>query len=135
MVEREWRIALHESGHCVIARVLGLPRCGSASIIEPDAGAYFSLDHGERSVIALMAGAAGEQVVLGDFDEIGVRIDRERWEQRLERHGYDDGGAALWDRTLALVREHLGRIQWLAMHLEYAQELDGPAIDRIVARG
>ena len=57
-----------------------------------------------------------------------------RVRERLERHGYEDGGEALWDCTLDLVREHNGLIFWLATHLEREQTLDSRAIDDIVRR-
>jgi hypothetical protein len=67
-VDRDWRIAVHESGHALLARPLGLPGCGEASVIEPNAHAHFPLDHGAASVCALMAGAAAEIELLGDYD-------------------------------------------------------------------
>ena len=66
-----WRIAVHESRHCVAARLLGLPNCGGAYIVEPFAEAVFDCECGERSIIALMGGAAGETIVFGDCDPIG----------------------------------------------------------------
>jgi hypothetical protein len=46
MTDRTWRISVHEAGHAVVARLLRLPGCGEASIVEPDGGAYFSINHG-----------------------------------------------------------------------------------------
>ncbi len=112
-----------------------MPKCGGASIVRPYAHARFSCNHGAASVCALMAGACAEVVAFGSYDEIGFQTDAQRAEERLQRLGYTDGGAALWDRTLTLVRQHLGRIEWLAVHLQYAQTLDGHAIDDIVRRG
>jgi hypothetical protein len=125
MVEREWRICVHEAGHATVARLLRLPRCGEATIIEP-AGAYFSLDCGSASCMALMAGACAETVAFGDYDRTGVRTDRERWTQRLELLGHDE--TELWDRTLALVRHNLGLVEFLASMLSRAGTLDGGAI-------
>jgi hypothetical protein len=126
--ERAWRIATHESSHCVIARKLKLPICGGASIIEPDAHAVFSNDCGERSIMTLMAGAAAETVAFGDYDRVGVRSDLQRWRARL--CGHDE--KALWDRTLALVRQNIGCVESLASMLRHAGTLDGGAIDRII---
>jgi hypothetical protein len=75
MIDRAQRIALHEASHAVVARRLGLPRCGLASIIEPDARALFANDCGFRSIYTLMAGAAAEVVALGDYDRVGVKIE------------------------------------------------------------
>ena len=133
MVTLTRRIALHEAAHAVIARKLRLPNCGEASIDETDAHAHFPIDCGPASVVALMAGAASEVVEFGDYDRIGVRVDQERWTERLDRYGCEE--AALWKRTLVLVRQHFGCINWVAVHLQYAQTLDGPAIDDIVRRG
>lgn len=77
-----------------------------------------------------MAGAAAEVALLGDYDRVGVAIDRERWEQRVERHGFDE--TALWSRTVDLVRRHEPVILFLAGMLRWARTLDGAAIDRIV---
>jgi hypothetical protein len=104
-----------------IARLLRLP-----------AGAFFSLDHGERSIIALMAGACAEVVAFGAYDEIGATVDRERWTRRLERLGHDE--TELWSDTLGLVRQNLGCIEFVAAMLSRAKTLSGSAIDRIVGR-
>src|SRR4051812_1829443 len=83
-------IATHEAAHCVAARRLQLPRCGGASIVEPDAHAVFPCNHGPESIVALMAGAASEVIAFGRYDEIGVRTDLEQWTRRLELYGYED---------------------------------------------
>jgi hypothetical protein len=130
-VDRAWLISIHESGHATVARLLRLPNCGGACITEPDAHARF--DHGddpEASVVALMAGAAAETVVLGDYDRDGVLIDRARWEWRAERHGLDE--RVLWNQTMRLVRRHQPLIECLADMLWRAKILDGRAIDKIV---
>jgi hypothetical protein len=53
---RIMRISAHEAGHCVAARLLRLPNCGGASVVEPHAGAVFAADHGAASICALLAG-------------------------------------------------------------------------------
>jgi hypothetical protein len=52
--------------------------CGSASIVEPDPHAMFARDCGAESIVALMAGACGEGVMLGDYDRIGCKTDCSR---------------------------------------------------------
>jgi hypothetical protein len=136
MIDRDWRIAIHEAGHVVIARVLGLPDCGEASVIEPDAHALFCLDHGAPSICALFAGAAAEVELIGDHDAEGCGIDMERAREHLEDLGYTDGGSALWAYTLDLVHDvrHRSLIACVASKLRRAQMLDGAALDEIVAR-
>lgn len=132
-VDRIQRIAIHEAGHATAARLLRLPNCGEASVA-PRSYARVPTDHGASSICAIMAGSAAEIVTFGDYDPEGNEVDRElAWEQ-LERCGYEDADA-LWNYTLALVRRHQARIGYLAVKLKRAGTLDGPAIDRIVARG
>jgi hypothetical protein len=128
-----WRVAIHEAGHCVAARLMGLP-CGSASIVEPDPRAMFARDCGGPSIVALMAGAISEALVLGDYDEVGVEVDWERASARLERLGYFDGDDALWARTFDLLREHVDVIERVATKLFHAGWLNGGEIDALLAR-
>ena len=107
MVDLRRRISIHEAGHVFVARKLRLPGCGGASVVLDNPHAVFPIDHGAASVCALMAGHAAEFVAFdGDCDASGCAVDRERWLERLDRLGYDDGGAALWDHTAALVRQN-----------------------------
>jgi hypothetical protein len=100
-----WRIGVHESGHCVAARLLNLS-CGSACIVEPFAQAEFDCDSGERSIIALMAGAAAEVIVFGDHHPRGFADDWKRVTGRLKRAGDDARVPILWARTMGLLRPH-----------------------------
>ena len=65
---------------------MGLPYFG-ASIVEPDPHAMFARDCGAHSIVALMAGALAESLVLGDYDPVGVEVDWERASARLEELG------------------------------------------------
>lgn len=132
-VARNWRIAVHEAGHCVAARLLRLPRCGAASVVEPHAGAVFAADCGVASICALMAGGCAETVLFGDHDRDGNRIDRERVQERLQRLGYDDGGQALWRYTLDVLRPYRTPLVRLAIELKRARALDGDTLDALVA--
>jgi hypothetical protein len=67
---RRWRVSIHEARHAVAGRLLGLS-CGGASAVEPFAEAVFDCNCGERSIIALMGGAAGKTVVFGNCDQVG----------------------------------------------------------------
>jgi hypothetical protein len=126
-----WRVSIHEAGHCVAARLMGLP-CGSASIVEPDPHAMFARDCGAPSICALMAGAVSEALVLGDYDDVGVEVDWEHASARFERLGYFDGGDALWAWTFDLLREHADVIERVAAALMDARSLSGDEIDALV---
>jgi hypothetical protein len=114
-----WRAAIHEAGHLVGAKRMGLP-------------AYFPIDCGVESVVALMSGAIGESLILGDYDEVGVEVDWARVCARLERLGYFDGGDALWAWTFDLMREHEGVIVRVAAALMGTRWLDGDEIDALM---
>jgi hypothetical protein len=130
-VAREWRIAIHESGHAVAARLLRLPRCGGASIIEPHARADFPTNCGPASILALLAGGCAESIMLGAFDRDGSRCDRERARERLAQCGGTDE-ALWWTYTINLLRPHLSLLTRVALTLRRAQVLDGSEIDRVV---
>src|SRR4051794_2598021 len=86
---REWRISIHEAAHATIARLLRLPGCGQATLIEPGAHAVFPCNAGPRSIAALMAGACAEVALLGcDWDRAGNEVDAVRVWERLEKCGY-----------------------------------------------
>jgi hypothetical protein len=127
-----WRVSIHEAGHAVCARLAGLP-CGGASAAEGLAFAGFPRDCGERSICALMAGAAAEVAVFGDHHPYGLKVDRERAWARLMRLGYDDGGDELWGWTVDLMREHRDAIIRVATQLFHARWLSGDEIDALIA--
>jgi hypothetical protein len=126
-----WRIAVHEAGHSVAARLMGLP-CGAASVW-PDPLAEFSRSCGEHSVVALMAGAVAESLVLGDYDEIGVMVDWRRASARVVDLGHFDGGAALWAWTFDFLAPHQRLIERVATELMDAPWLSGDQIDALLA--
>jgi hypothetical protein len=130
---RAWRIAVHEAGHCVAGRLLGLP-CGGASVELDFPHAMFARDCGSHSVCALMAGAIAETLVFGDYDRIGVEVDWKRASARMEELGVDDGGEALWAYTTELLAPHVGLIVRVSTALMDAQWLDGGEIDALLAQ-
>ena len=148
MVTRDWRIAIHKSGHCVAARLLRLPGCGGATMPHgfADAQAVFPSNHGWRSICAMMAGSAAETILFGDHDRFGGGWDRERARQRLEALGYqalgysadaetfDHCSQALWSYTIKRLRPYRTAIVRLAIALRRARVLDGGEIDRMVIR-
>jgi hypothetical protein len=69
----------------------------------------FARDCGAESIVALMAGAISEALVLGDYDDVGVEVDWERASARLEELGVVDGGEALWRWTFDLSAVGLAR--------------------------
>jgi hypothetical protein len=135
MADRVWETAVHEAGHAIAGRILGL-RCGGASVIEPGAHARVYVDDGAASVCVGMAGAVAETIMFGSFDAAACGIDRGRWTRRLHRLGYSEGGggAALWRHTVALLKPHRSAIVRLATELACVGMLDGDEIDDIVAR-
>jgi hypothetical protein len=132
VIDREWRVALHEAGHCVVARLLQLPHCGAASIRPRGSSlghAHFPVDRGPASICALMAGAAVEVTAFGDYDRIGNTADA----KLIER--FDGDIDALWDCALNLAQQYRSLIVRTAIKLRRARTLDGASIDRIVLRG
>lgn|SRR5262249_2963057 len=124
------RVATHESGHAVCARLLHLPDCGGA-YMDP-ARAIFSLDHGAHSVCALMGGAIAEVVMYGDYDRVGIRVDWKRARRRMTRLGYRDNGQSLWDYTHGLLLPHRGTIAVIALRLLAAGGLEAAEIDALM---
>jgi hypothetical protein len=127
MIDHDWRVAIHEAGHAVVARLLQLPDCGEASITP--GFATFSVDHGPASICALMAGAAAEITLFGDHDHQGNSADA----KLVER--FDGDTDALWNHTLDLTQQYRSLIARVAIRLRRARTLDAAAIDRIVCRG
>ena len=123
-----WRVAVHEGGHVVAARLMGLP-VGGASAVPSDAYAYVPFDGGSwASVCMLMGGAIGEALVFGGYDEHGASWDWEIATELMDGMGVDDGGEALWRWTFALM------LVRLATELFHVQVLDGDAIDALLAQ-
>jgi hypothetical protein len=127
-----WRISIHEAGHAVCSRLVGLPS-GCALVGETQAYARFRREWSAAGVAALMAGVAAEIVVFGGYDRTGCKTDMEHAEMRLVALGYDDDGSAeLWRWTLDLMREHLDTIMRLATKLFLARSLSGDEIDALM---
>ena len=123
-----WRVAVHEAGHCVAARLMGLPVV-AASCSPDHAYADFPNDLGARSIVALMAGAVAESLILGDYHEHGVSDDCARWTALMDEAG---DYAALWAFTFDLLVPHQGLLMRLSTALWHAQTLDRAHIDALL---
>ena len=85
-------------------------------------------------MVALLAGAVAESLVLGGYDEIGVMVDWDNASALLVDLGHFDGGDALWAWTFDLMAEHRGLIVRLASALMDARSLSGDEIDALLAQ-
>jgi hypothetical protein len=98
-------VAVHESGHSVISRVLGLPS-GKATLRDHDGNArsYSKLDGGLKSVLTALAGRAATEVLLGWASDPGCTVDDDKSLALLERNGFGDGCYA-FDVKMALLAD------------------------------
>jgi hypothetical protein len=81
-------VAIHEAGHSVIARVLGL-RAGGAALCDHDgvARAYFADDGSIENVLAVLACRAATEVLLGYASDSGCSVDDSQALALLEAGG------------------------------------------------
>jgi hypothetical protein len=63
--DERWRACIHECGHAVGARLLGVP--SGYVCLKPRPQADFSHKRGAASICAIMAGGAAERLVFGDW--------------------------------------------------------------------
>ena len=142
--DRRLEIALHEAGHAVISRVVGL--VGSKATIVPTATsggtAWWRHDNGIKSVLACLAGRAATEVILGHATDEGCRFDDET-AMRLLTTGNGDVEREDWyarkvredllRECRKLVRQHRGAIEAVAHEPLDRETLSGWEIDRIIA--
>jgi hypothetical protein len=124
MADRAWRIAVHEAGHCVATRVLAW---SGSTLVPPQ----FGDNSAAPSILALMAGAGAEALILGDCDRRGVSDDWARWTELMDYLGVGDCGALLWAYTAELLAPHQGLIVRLAAEI-WARSLDADEIDAVM---
>ena len=153
--------AIHEAGHAVIGRVLGLP-CGKVTTISDDPaelGHAVVEDpiHGwrrgdgprrqmvEASCMSLYAGAEAERVILGkQGDDVGDGPDCSKAASLIELIGVRGAsfvGDEVWERYEArlrarsnqLVRLHRAKIERVGAALMERGELSANEIDELIA--
>jgi hypothetical protein len=125
-------VAVHEAGHSVIARVLGL-KAGRATLRDFDgvARSYFA-DH----PVAVLAGRAATEVLLGYASDDGCSRDdaKARWLLTTE-NGHIERELR-YARTLRqarkLIRAHRGAVERVAQELLDRVTLSASEIDRLM---
>ena len=133
MIDRDTVIALHEAGHCIVARCLGL-RCGGAMVADGCGRADYEdeADDSVAVIVAHMAGAAAESVLTGRIAD-GLAGDREQIEAACAAHDLtQDECDQLWRTACALVRANETSIRCVAVELQRRRALSGSEIDQIV---
>ena len=126
-------VAIHEAGHAVLARALGL-RSGRATLRDHDGGAraYFIPGDSIDGVLAVLGGRAASLELLGVADEFGLLmadkfVQREPWYARIVRR-------QLIAQARDLVRKHRDAVERVADALLDRGTLTGREIDRLVFR-
>lgn len=152
--------AVHEAGHAVIARALGIG-CGEVTIIAEEG---HSLGHSDildprfdwrrgdgpkgaaatKFVIALYAGAEAEQLICNS-QYIGDSVDKERATACLAWAGVVRGAVFVGDdrfdryeaklriKSASLVAKHRNDIECLAAALLEREKLSGQEVDALLA--
>jgi ATP-dependent Zn protease len=136
-------VALHEAGHAVISRVVGLVASKATIVARGNikGTACWKNDDGIKSVLACLAGRAATEVILGHATDEGCQgddeqamrlltignghIEREDWYARKVR---DD----LLRECRKLVRQHRGAVEAVANAMLDRETLSGWEIDRII---
>jgi hypothetical protein len=132
MIDRDTVIALHESGHAVIARALAL-RCGAATVADGHGRADYQdeVDGSIATILAHMAGAAAESVLTGRIAD-GIAADRQQIVSACAaRDLTQDECDQLWHTACALVRANETSIRCVAVELQRRRELTAKEIDQI----
>jgi ATP-dependent Zn protease len=130
-------VAIHEAGHSVIARVLGL-KAGGATIRDGNASSYFEDDGSINNVIAIVAGRAATQVILGRADDFGCSIDDDQAMTLLLADGLRSPWYArymrkyLLDDTRLLIRQHRRAVEAVARALLAKETLTASEIDQLM---
>ena len=131
-------VAVHEAGHSVIARVLGLP-AGTATLCDHDgvARSYFRDDGSIANVLAVLAGRAASMELLGRACDYGCSIDDAFALRLLEAQGREPWYAKIVRRqvladTRALIRRHRAAVERVARALLERETLTAAEIDKLM---
>jgi hypothetical protein len=125
--------AVHEAGHSVVARKLGLAG-GRAMIGDDGSGrAEYAEDKSLCYALATLAARAAEYTVLGVIDADGCRGDDKSVAQQLAARGFAQGlRTAMFLHACKLVRRYKYSIEIVAQALLDRGELSGPEIDQLL---
>jgi hypothetical protein len=132
-------VAVHESGHSVISRVLGLPS-GRATLRDSDGNArsYSKHDGGLKTVLTCLAGRAATEVLLGYASDPGCAVDDDKSVELLEANGFRDSfyafdvKMALLADAHALIRKRRGKVALVALGLLAKRTLTASEIDQLI---
>jgi hypothetical protein len=130
------RVGVHEAGHSVVSRIVGLPS-GEATIKDGEARSYLTDDHGIRSILVALAGGCAEKILLGDVVELGCKDDDAKVVRLLAANGFTDTTLtrrALADECRDLVRKHRGAIAEVALQLLIRETLTADELNDIVGQ-
>jgi hypothetical protein len=137
-------VAIHESGHSVVARVLGLS-AGRATLCDHDgvARAYFSNGGGIASVLAILAGRAATEVLLRCADDYGCSGDDAKALELLMAGGFIEREPRYarivrrqcLDDAKCLIRKHRAAVERVAGNLLLNGTLSAGEIDRLMVDG
>ena len=134
-------VAVHEAGHACVARLRG-GRSGRATLCDHDGGAraYFSDGEGIMSVMAILAGRAAAEVILGRADDYGCSIDDATAKRLFLADGsrerfYPGFRQGLLKQARALIRQHRAEVVAVANALLERETLSGAEIDQLMMDG
>jgi hypothetical protein len=133
-------VAVHESGHSVISRLVGLPS-GKATIRDKDGSgrSYSKHDGGLKTVLVALGGRAATEILLGYASDPGCEVDDDTATRLVEANGFG------WDKCFAfdvrqclladthkLIRKHRGKVVLVALGLLAKGTLTAVEIDELM---
>ena len=122
------QVAIHEAGHAVISRVLGLPSYHTTITFSGDGPrSYLRDDNGTASILTALAGAAAELEILGSICD-GSLPDLQKATRLLDGKAINQS----FEQARDLVRRHRGTIERVAQALLTSTTLDAVTLDRLV---
>jgi len=139
------RTSVHEAGHSVIARLLGLD-CGGASIVSTENRSGYSHINTKfaspaQACIVSMAGPAAERELLRRHglptdDTAFDKYDQHRIAVLIDRHRLNDTDVARFERMARdLVQQHYDSIRRVAAALRKYRLLGASEIDKLLTEG